>query len=158
MQNYRPYCFIGYSNFVIGNSLCSLPWKNSSSFFNFGPIPRLIRLSFRDSEHSPNFQFLDVMLTAWRCVVGVVLPYMKKTNEQNVRYFDPCRLINNKINRLHKSTFEELLKKDWSFCFNTLKVTYNEIIMELLFFIIIIIIIVFVKKAPTIRFWYVWAV
>ena len=33
------------------------------------------------------------------------------SEEQNFAFFDPCRLTNNKINRLHKSSYEELLKK-----------------------------------------------
>ena len=67
----------------------------------------------RGSQHSPNFQFLGAMFTAWRCDVEVVLSQIKKTDEQNFPYFDSCRLIYNKINRLHKSTQEELLEKYW---------------------------------------------
>ena len=51
-------------------------------------------LNFWGSETYPNFQFLGVMLTAWSCVVDKIK-------------------INNEINRLHKSTYKELLEKDW---------------------------------------------
>ena len=69
-------------------------------------------LSFRGLEHSPNFQFLGAMLNAWRCVVDVVLSQIKKTYEQNFPYFNPCRLINNNINRLHEVTLRKLLEQD----------------------------------------------
>ena len=71
-----------------------LPEKSPSSFFNFWSIRRPKMLSFRGSETPPSFQFLRAMLTAWLCVVSKIK-------------------INNKINRLHKSTYEELLEKHW---------------------------------------------
>ena len=43
----------------------------------------------------------------------ILLSKMSKSilsEEQNFAFFYPCRLINNKINRLHKSSYEELLK------------------------------------------------
>ena len=72
-------------------------------------------LNFCGVEHSPNCQFLGAMFTAWHYVADVALLQIKKTNEQNFPYFNPCRLIKNKINRLHKTTYKELLEKDWQF-------------------------------------------
>ena len=97
---------------------------------NFGPIRRPKTLSFRDSEDSPNSQYFSVMHTAWHWVVDIVFSDIKETNEQNSSYVNPCRLIN-KINRLHKSIYKELLEKDWSFLFSTpneLTIPYHGII------------------------------
>ena len=71
--------------------------KNPSGFFNFRSIWRLKTLSFRSLKNSLNSQFLGVILTAWRCLFDVVLSQIKKTDEQNLSFFDLCRLINNKI-------------------------------------------------------------
>ena len=111
MQNYQRYCLIGNSDFVITNSLYSSAGKSPSSFFNFWPIKRPKKLNFRGSKHFPNYKFLGAMLTAGRCVGDVVLPQEKETDHQSFPYFDPCSLINNNINRFHKSTYEELLEK-----------------------------------------------
>ena len=54
------------------------------------------------------------MLTTWRCVVEIVLSQIKETEDHNSPYFNFCRLIKNKINRIHKSTYEEFFKKDCS--------------------------------------------
>ena len=54
------------------------------------------------------------MLTTWRCVVEIVLSQIKETEDHNTPYFNFCRLIKNKINRIHKSTYEEFFKKDCS--------------------------------------------
>ena len=49
-------------NILVTNYSCSPPGKNSSSFFDFGPLWRSKTLSFGGSEYSPIFQFLDVTL------------------------------------------------------------------------------------------------
>ena len=63
LQNYLPYWFINYSDFLIANSSYSSPRKNLSSFFNVGPIRRKKMLGFLGSEHSPKLQLLGSMLT-----------------------------------------------------------------------------------------------
>ena len=58
LQNYLHYFFTdNYSNFLIANSPYFPTGKNPYILFNFGPIRRSKTLSFRGSEHSPNFQF-----------------------------------------------------------------------------------------------------
>ena len=67
-------------------------------------------LSVRGLEHyhntgslrSPKNWFLGAKLTSKYNIVDVVLHQLKKTDKQNFSYFDPCKLINNKINRRHK--------------------------------------------------------
>lgn len=112
LKNYLLYFFIDYSGFFIANSPYSSPGKNLSSLSNFGPIQHPKTLSFRGSEHSLNYKFLDAMFIAWPCGADVVFSYVKQTDEQNFPYYDPYRLINNKISGLHKSTYEEPLEKD----------------------------------------------
>ena len=52
------------------------------------------------------------MLTPHEAVAAdVVLTWIKETDEQNFPYFDTHRLIN-KINRLHKPNYKELLGND----------------------------------------------
>ena len=87
MQIYLPYCLMDYSNFLIANSPYSPLAKNPSSFFNFGPLRRPNTLSFRGLEHSPNFQFLCAMLTAWCYVVDVVLSQIKKDRWAKFSFF-----------------------------------------------------------------------
>ena len=111
MQNYLPYCFTDYSDFLIANSPYSFPRKSHSGIFNFGSIQSPKTLSFRGSEHTLNSLFLGVMFTSWFWVFDVVLSKIKKTNEQFFFIWISANLINNKINRPHKSTYKEFFKK-----------------------------------------------
>ena len=86
-------------------------------------------------KYKNNPQTPSVMLTSWHWVFDVVLSQMKKTDKQNFSYLNPSRLINNKINKLHKSTYKKNFKKNWQFCFSTpkeLAISYNEIIYKVL--------------------------
>lgn len=51
------------------------------------------------------------MLTVWCYVFDVVFSQIKKTDQQDCSCFNPWRLLINKSNRFHKSTYKELLEK-----------------------------------------------
>ena len=67
------YCFIDYPNFLIANSPYLSPWENPSCFSN--STSKQAKLpDFRTPSY---FQLSCVMLTAWGCVVDVVLSQIK---------------------------------------------------------------------------------
>ena len=71
----------------------------------------------------PGFSALP-KLPVFRCHGAAfwrILVTDNKTEKQNFLFFDLCREINNKSNRLYKSISIDLLEKDWWFCFSTLK-------------------------------------
>ena len=71
--NWMSYCFIDYPNFLIANSPYLSPWENPSCFSN--STSKQAKLpDFRTPSY---FQLSCVMLTAWGCVVDVVLSQIK---------------------------------------------------------------------------------
>ena len=109
-QNYPHYCFIDIqiSWLLI---LCIPLLENPFQFLQFRDTLTSKKANFRASKHSHNSQFLGFRLTAWRCVVDIVLSYMEKIGRQNFPYFNTCRFMNDKISGFLKSTYEELLLK-----------------------------------------------